>query len=294
MRQDGVVARRQLDELGFTRRRIERALERGDMRPLVRGVYLLGPFQPPHAREMAAVLACGPAAWISHRSAASLLGLLQYPKRTAPVDVTVTRGNPSSHGDLRVHHTVELPPSSTYEIHGIPVTAPPRTLIDVGGICGRWDLEAAVAEAFALRLTNRAELRRAVTRAPGRRGVARLRALIGEDLAPKRTRSAPERKLLHLIRGAGLPEPQTNVKVGRWEVDFFWPAHALVVEVDGYAAHSSPWAFERDHRKGAELIDLGLVLQRASANQIRDEPELVVARIRRALAPPSEWRLGHH
>jgi very-short-patch-repair endonuclease len=102
-------------------------------------------------------------------------------------------------------------------------------------------------------------------------------------IAVRGTRSAPERKLLVAIRRAQLPEPETNAGIGRWEVDMYWPDHGLVVEVDGYAAHSSPWAFERDRRKAAELEDRGLYVRRVSALQVRDQLDLVVARIRNAL-----------
>lgn len=85
------------------------------------------------------------------------------------------------------------------------------------------------------------------------------------------------------IRAAGLPEPQVNVRVGRWQVDLLWPRSRPVVEVDGYASHSSRWAFERDHAKGAALRDAGYLLLRFSAKQVRDEPERTVARIRSAL-----------
>jgi very-short-patch-repair endonuclease len=140
----------------------------------------------------------------------------------------------------------------------------------------------AVSEAFALRLTNRSVLLNAVRRAGRRRGVRRLRMLLEGD-GPKRTRSRPERRLLSLIRRAGLPEPQTNFRIGRWEVDFYWPEYRLVVEVDAYSTHSSPRAFERDRRKDADLQDRGLVVHRVSANRIRDEPQSILAGVRRRM-----------
>jgi very-short-patch-repair endonuclease len=280
--QHGVISRRQLDELGTSRRQIERAVERGDMRSLFRGVYLLGPFEPAHAREMGAVLACSPGSYVSHRAATALCRLLPYPAEPAPVDITVMRGNPGEHPGIRVHRTLRLEHYEIREIDGIPVTSPVRTLIDFAGTdCTDYELESAVAEAFALRLTNRAALLKAVRAAGRRRGVRGLRTLL--DGGPKRTRSTPERRLLSLIRKARLPEPETNFKIGRWEVDFYWPAVGLVVEVDAYSTHSSPRAFERDRRKDGELTDAGLTVVRATAGQVRDAPEPVVARIRRTL-----------
>ncbi len=144
-------------------------------------------------------------------------------------------------------------------------------------------LERAVAEAFALRLANRASLLRAIV--PGRRGAARLRSLL--DAGPRRTRSHPERRLLAGVLAAGLPEPLTNHRIGPWEVDLYWPAHGLVVEVDGYAAHSSPTAFERDRRKDADLTRRGLTVQRFSANQIRDSLDQAVGWVAARLITPT-------
>jgi very-short-patch-repair endonuclease len=115
--------------------------------------------------------------------------------------------------------------------------------------------------------------------------VGRLAALLDAS-PPARTRSRPERLLLDAIRRAGLPEPETNVKIGRWEVDFLWRDPGLVVEVDAYSTHSSPRAFERDRRKDAELTTLGLTVQRFSADTVRDDVSSVIAWIaaRRAAA----------
>lgn len=118
--------------------------------------------------------------------------------------------------------------------------------------------------------------------------MARLRTLLDGDRRPARTRSEPERLLLSVIRAAGLPEPLVNQSLGPWEVDLYWPDPGLVVEVDGYAAHSSPRAFERDRRKGAELEERGLTVRRFTARQVRDQPHVAVARIGRELGnlPP--------
>jgi very-short-patch-repair endonuclease len=103
------------------------------------------------------------------------------------------------------------------------------------------------------------------------------------DAGPKRSRSKPEAVLLRAIRAAGLPEPETNARIGRWEADLYWPAQRVVVEVDGYAAHSSPRAFERDRRKAADLEARGLTVRRVSALQVRDDLERTVGRLARAL-----------
>jgi very-short-patch-repair endonuclease len=101
---------------------------------------------------------------------------------------------------------------------------------------------------------------------------------------PAFTRSEAERRLLALIRAAGLPPPRTNVHVGPYEVDFLWPAHRLVVEVDGFAFHSSRAAFERDRRRDADLQARGLRVTRVTWRQLEREPHAVVARLAAALA----------
>ena len=250
-------------------------MSRGELQVLFRGVYALEPALAPHALEHAAVLACGPSAVLSHRSAAHLYELLSYPAPPGPIDVTVVGGHARPHPGIRAHRTASLRPHELRERSGIRVTAPPRTLIDLAAVCHRDELERAVGEAFALRLTNRSQLLRVAEAAGRRRGAARLRHLL-VGAGPALTRSHPERVLLRAIRAAGLPEPETNARVGGWEVDFLWRDARLVVEVDGYSTHSSPRAFERDRRKDAEVAELGLVVQRFTADRVRDETDYVV------------------
>jgi very-short-patch-repair endonuclease len=278
-----VVARWQLLRLGVTASQVDGWVRRGRLRFLFRGVYLVGPIVLAHSHEMAATLACGPTAALSHQSATYLYEILPYPAEPGPVEVTVTAGRHGRQKGIHLHRTTTLLTHEIRERHGIPVTSPTRTLIDVAAHLADAELEQAVAESFALRLTSRSQLLRAVDVAAGRRGVAKVRALIDGDRRPARTRSAPEHQLLMALRAASLPPPEVNARLGPWEVDFLWREHRLVVEVDGYAAHSSPWAFERDRRKGAELEQMGLSLIRVSARQVRDQPRETVARVRRAL-----------
>jgi len=232
---------------------------------------------------MAAVLACGEGAVISHRSAAYLYGLLDRP--TGPVHVLT--GNRQLRGDPNFipHQTSRLRPHEIRERDGIPLTAPVRTLVDLAATCSEEELHLAVAESFALRLTNLPSLRRALAAYRGRRGVARLGALLGGG--PQRTRSAPERRLLAAIRAASLPLPETNVRLGRWEVDFLWRDARLIVEVGAFSTHSSPRAFERDRLKDAELAATGLTVQRFTADRVRREIDSVIGWISARLATAS-------
>jgi very-short-patch-repair endonuclease len=255
---------------------------RGELLRLRRGVYLVGAVEGPHTYEMAAVLACGRGAAASHRSGVHLYELLPYPAPPGLVHITRPGDHRRGPSGVIVHRTSCLLPYEIRERHGIPVTAPIRTLMDFACDCTDEELERAVAEAFALGLTRRGPLLRELEQRRGRRGTARLRLLLDGD-GPKRTRSTPERKLLRALRTAGIDGFETNAQLGGWEVDIYWPAHRLVVEVDAYSTHSSPWAFERDRRKSAELEDLGLRVHRVTKVRIYAEPATVVAEIQRRI-----------
>jgi very-short-patch-repair endonuclease len=222
---------------------------------------------------------CGQTAALSHRSSTELYEML--PRAGGPIHVTVPGPVRREHEGIVVHATSSLEHYEIRERHGIPVTSPIRTLVDLAATATDQELERAVAEAFALRLTTLPSLQRATAAYQGRRGVKRLRALL--DAEPRLTRSPPERSLLRAIRQAGLPEPETNVRIHGWEVDFLWRAAALVVEVDGYSAHSSPWAFERDRRKDAELATHGLTVQRFTAARVRSDLDSVIAWLRQSV-----------
>ncbi|MGH2985090.1 MAG: DUF559 domain-containing protein [Solirubrobacterales bacterium] len=279
----GILTEEQLRGLGLSRGQIGRELANGRIHRLHRGVYVLGPLLSQRGRELAAVLACSPDAVLSHRSAAIHWKLLPYPADPAPVDVTVAGRNPGQPRGIRVHR-VAVPDRGEVRIRDeIPVTCPARTILDLAGASSARDLEQAVAEAHALRLTNRSQLLAMIERRPRRRGVRLLRRLLDADHPPARTRSRAEKRLLGLIRSAGLPEPAVNAQVGRWEVDFLWREQRLVVEVDGYASHSSPWAFERDHTKTAELQAAGFAVHRISAKALNDDPSGAVELIGGAL-----------
>jgi very-short-patch-repair endonuclease len=270
-RQHGIVTRKQLFELGVGRREIDRRLEDGRLRALHRGVYLLGPARLPLSAQMAAVLAAGPNAYLSHQSVGKLLGLLPYGPSPAAQHVTVVGRNPGSRPGIQVHRVATLEPYEVTTKHRIAITTPTRTLIDLANVLDPPDLEQAVAEAFARRLTTRVKILQS------RRVPARLREQLNGT--PARTRSRTERRLLTLIRRSSLPEPEVNAKIGPWEVDLLWRERGLAVEVDGYAAHSSPRAFARDYRKTAELERQGLRVIRVSADQVWDEPNATIARL---------------
>ncbi len=270
-------------ELGLTAREVERRLESGRLRRVRRGIYLLGPIVSPHTLKMAAVLACAPRAALSHGSASYVWGLLPHPARPGSIHVTVAGHNPGRHPGVHVHRTTSLRRDELTSKYAIPITTPTRTLLDVASQLRPRELEQALAEAFAQRLTDRVRTLSMIERHPGRPGVRALRFQLEAGHAPARTRSHAEERLLALIRDGRFPHPDVNVRVGRWEIDFLWREQGVAVEVDGYAAHSSPRAFRRDYAKTAALEAAGLAVIRVSWTQIRNEPEATLARIARAL-----------
>jgi very-short-patch-repair endonuclease len=280
--QRGVVTRDQLLDAGLTPAGIDHRLRSGRLHALYRGVYLLGhAVPPPGARELGAVLACGPGSVASHRTAAAMWKLLSHVP--GEVDVTVAGRRCESKCGIRVHRTAALHRRDVRRFHGIPITTPARTLLDLAGTVASRDLERAFAEAHARRLTRRGEMLSVLARVGPRPGVAALRSLIEADAGPAFTRSEAEDRFLALIRAAELPEPEVNVRIGRHQVDVLWRERRLVVEVDGFAFHSSRAAFERDRRRDAELVALGFRVIRVSWREIVDRPEALVARLAAAL-----------
>lgn len=248
----------------------------------------MGPLAQRYTSEMAAVLACGPDAVLSHRSAAVLWRLLDRRLRGARVEVTLSRGQRSRPG-VRVRRSRTLTPEDVTKHEQIPVTTPTRTLVDLAAVLRPTALERAVAEGVARRLVEEAALERAVARHQGARGIGKLRAVLG-GTGPAFTRSTAEESLLALVRRARLVSPEVNVIVGGHEVDFFWPTERLVVEVDGRAFHSSARAFERDRRRDAELAARGIRVMRVTWKQLTREPEAVLVRLGGALLAQSPPR----
>ena len=280
--QDGVITRHQLREAGLTDRQIARRVQRGQLRRLHRGVYLVGHSAPGlRTRAWAATLACGPrAAWVSHRLAAALYGLVRAPEMA---EVTVAGHNPGPKPGILIHRVASLEAADTRRTRGLPITAPARTICDLAAVESRPVVEHALQEAVVARILNEDHLLATIRRTPGRSGQALLTSILAVEAGRGFTRSAAERALMRLIAGAGLPRPEKNVLVCGQRVDFLWRAERLIVEVDGYTAHGHRSAFDRDRRRDQALVAQGWRVIRFTAVQVRDEPLMVVARTVEAL-----------
>jgi len=187
---------------------------------------------------------------------------------------------------IRVHYPGALSADEVTTRDAIPVTTVARTLYDLATCTTHRELERALAEAFALRLTTRAAVASLVARHAGRRGARRLQELLDSTSAPALTRSEAEERFLALIRKAQLPSPEVNAELEGYEVDFLWRAERLVAEIDGRAFHSSDRSFEKDRLRDATLLSAGVRVMRVTWSQIVQEPEALLVRLTRALAVP--------
>jgi very-short-patch-repair endonuclease len=278
--QHGAVAARQLAAAGVSRAVVRHRVATGWLVRRYRGVYLVGPLRTALTEPMAAVLALGDGALLSHYGAAVLWSL--RPPAAGRIEVTVVGRDARGPGGIRVHRAGDLHLTDRTTRERIPVTSPARTLLDVAAYLPLRDLNRAADEARVHHLVTDDSLDEQLKRYPHHRGTAALTRAIQTD--PALTRSEAERKLLELIRAARLPEPRTNARVGRWEVDFLWREHRLIVEVDGYAFHSSRSSFERDRRRDAELGRYGYRVLRFTWRQLSGEPEAIIATLATALA----------
>jgi very-short-patch-repair endonuclease len=284
--QRGLVHRLQLVAAGLSRGAIARRRDHGGLYLVLPRVYAVGHESlQPLARELAALLYLGHDAVISHLSAAMLWGLVDSPARV--VQATIIGRDSRRRPGLETHRVDGLDPRDVRLRHGIPVTAPARTLLDVAGLGKGAVFERALSEARVLRLTSDRELSGAIARCPLRTGVAPARALLASERGTAAlTRSDAERRLLAMIVAAGLPRPDVNAFLHGFEVDLLWREAKLVVEVDGHAFHGHRAAFERDRRRDQVLTAAGYRVIRVTWRQLEHEPLAVMARIAQALAVP--------
>ena len=281
-RQWGVVARRQLAALGVSRHTADHWLRAGRLHRVHRGVYALGHTAlRPEGYRLAAVLACGPNAVLSHRSAAAHWGLLRSDQTR--IDVTAPRGRHGTPG-IRLHRTRSLDAQDTTHHQGIPITTVHRTLLDLAATARPSELERALAKSERLRLYDHRATTDVIARNNGHHGTHVLARAASRK--PKWTQNEWEAEFLNLIRQAGLPEPETNdafhvPDFGHCEPDYHWPQHRVIVETDGFETHGTRQAFRNDRAKDAALTAYGYRVLRFTRD---DEPALALRRLRAVLA----------
>jgi hypothetical protein len=272
-RQHGVVARAQLSEMGLGRGAIDQRVARGQLHVLYSSVYAVGHTSLSDAgRSMAAVLAGGPGAVLSHRAAAAHWEI--RPSDARDLEVTTARRRRSRPG--LCFYRSYLPLDEVTTQGGIPVTTVPRTLFDLAAVVPSGHLNRAVNEAEIRLLWDPLSLDDLLARHPRRPGAAVVRAVL-ETPGTCITRSELEDLFIGFLDGEGLPRPATNVPMqlsGAWiEADCVWPEQRLIVELDGHATHATRSAFENDRARDRALVAAGWRVMRITWRQLQDHPE---------------------
>jgi hypothetical protein len=240
-RQHGRVTWRQLVGAGIDRHTVQRWLADRRLHPVHDGVYAVGHVAPSvHGDYMAAVLACGRGAVLSHRAAGHLLKIL--PGSASPPEVIVPTVAGRRRPGILVHRVRTLPERDTSILDRIPIATVPRVLLDMAPQLDAAELGRACHEAWVRHGTSPREIEACIARNPTKNGVARLRRAVGSDV----TLSVLEDGFLELLRDHGLPAPRTNIDRNGDRVDCHWPALGLTVELLSYRYHGSRAAFERD------------------------------------------------
>ena len=279
-RQHAVVTRRQLLKLGLTNAEIAYRIKIGRLHRLHRGVYAVG--HRPVSRlayAMAAVLACGPGAVLSHGSAATLWGVTKHWR--APLEVTA-RSQHRRRG-LRVHRSKTLTPGDVTVHFGIPVTTPARTLLDIADRMTDAALARAVNDLRLARYLSLAHLAEIAGRDPQTSATKRVRPHVAHpQRAP--TRSEFEDAFLLFVERYDLPTPQVNTRVAGHEADILFPAHKLVVELDGYDFHSGRERFESDRDRDPDLLAAGIATVRLTWERLNLKPGREADRLHAILA----------
>jgi predicted transcriptional regulator of viral defense system len=286
-RQYGVVTRAQLLAAGVGGGAIEGRMASGMLQPLHRGVYAVGHRAlRREGRWIAAVLAAGPGAALSHRSAPELWAIRQ--SSGVRIEVNVPRHRRST-PRLELH-VVAMRADEVMVEDGIRVTSPARTLFDLATVLSPDQLEHAFNEAEIRRLASPVSLEALLARYPKRRGTATLKRVLAKHEAIGATfvRSELERLFLTLLDAYGLPRPEINRTTSHGELDARWPEQRLVLECDGWAAHGTRKAFEQDRARDRALQVTGWRVVRITWRQLATDGDTIARQLRALLATDSQ------
>jgi very-short-patch-repair endonuclease len=287
-RQHGLVTLSQLQFLGLGRSGVSRRARSGRLHRIHRGVYVVGrPHLTQRGRWMAAVMAYGRVATLSHRSAAGLQGL--RPDNRPNIDVTLRGPCARPRRGIAVHASLTLDDAHLTTVHAIPCTTVARTLVDLGDVVGRQAVERAVKEAEILRMFDLTAVNEVLERAGRRRGAGILRAILESYTDPAETRSRIEQLVLAICRHASLPGPAVNAWITlddgtSYQADFLWREHKLIAETDGRETHMTMKAFEHDRLRDQRLAMAGYTVVRFTWRQVVDDPGSVTEALRTLLA----------
>lgn len=287
--QHGVVTRAQLRSAGLSDSQVSYRVRTKRLHRIHRGVYAVGHRRLAlEGRRMAALLACGQNAVMSHRTAGDAWDIRR--SASGRIDVTVpARARRLPPPPVTLHRSDLRHGAETTTCGGIPVTTPARTLLDLAAVLPRSSLERAMERAETLRLFDLTSVQAVLLAHPRRAGSRALAAILESWSPAALTRSELEERFLVLCARAAIPRPLVNVRVGPYEVDFLWRRERVVVETDGHAHHGTRAAFERDRARDAALQAAGYRVIRFTYRQVTREPG-VVARVLRSVL--SDGRRG--
>jgi hypothetical protein len=280
-RQHGVVSVGQLLDLGYSTSAIDRATAAGRLHRVDRSVYAVGHTRlDRYGQCFAAVFACGPGAVLSHHSAAWLHDLARWSPQPFHVTGPVAR---RPRLPVRIHRARRLVEEDRKVVEGIPVTAVPRTLLDLAAVI-RFDwLEKTLERAEDRELFDLRAVEELLARTVGHHGHGRLRRAIAIYRPTSFTRSGLERRFLELVLEAGLPQPRTNYVEEGFELDCYWPEFRFAVELDVFETHGSRAAFERDRKRQEDLLLAEIGTTRVTGPRLEREPRNVIRRVTRLL-----------
>jgi hypothetical protein len=283
-RQHGVVTREQLLDLGLAPSTVRSRVAVGRLHRVHKGIFAVGhELLTSDGRRIAAVLACGPGAALSHRSAACHLALREDNRNS--IDVTSPQRSGRDLTGITVHSGATLLPRDATVVDGIPCTTLARTLLDLAEVLTTRGLERAIEQAEVLRVLDMRAIDDVLARANGRRGATILKALLSEtQVGSTITRNELEERFLDICRQANVPPDATNAWIpfpdgGGAEADFVWRAQRLIIEVDGRDVHTTRRAFEHDRRRDQRLTMLGWRVVRFTWRQVLYEPAAVAATV---------------
>lgn len=282
--QHGVVGLWQLVDLGLNQSLIEWRVDVGRLHRIHQGAYAVGYVRlTPHGHRMAAVLACGPEAVLSHRSAAALWGLREDSR--SRIDVTAPGRRGRIPAGIDAHRHGFLTAADRTSVDGIPCTSVSRTLLDLAAVVSCRGLRYAVKQAEVERVFDLSEMNELLARSRGRRGVARLRSAISvHDPREQLTRRELEERFFDVCRDREILLPEVNghlvVNGISMMPDFLWRDARLIVEADSHRVHGTASAFEEDRRRDQLLTAAGWTVIRITWRQVLNEPQRLTHTLR--------------
>jgi very-short-patch-repair endonuclease len=285
--QYGLVASWQMEQrLGLSVKVLDKRVAMGRLHRVHQGVYCVGhPLVSRKGHLMAAALACGPNAAVSHRSAALLHGILDDGR--SQVDVIAPNRRGRAPQGIAAHRDGTLTSADRLVIDGIPCTSLARTLLDIAATQSLNTLAFAVNQAEVEEVFDLGEVTELLKRSKGRRGVARLRLAIElHDPEEQETRRELEKKLLRLFKRAGFrPEVNGHLLVDGISMmpDFMWRDARLIIEADSRRVHGTAAAFEKDRQRDQRLAAAGWTVIRCTWHQVTNEPERLTQTLRSLL-----------